>query len=503
MNAAVAQPLEPGVASRIRQKTPVLRGLPWLSVNGLAHAGIVAATLLGGFVAQAHERRVTAALLFMFAVVLVATRGGLRAGLLASVIVSIVYNLLLSEPFLRFGFESLDDLVPLLAFNISAVASAYVAGRLRDEARASQVAGERVRSLLKFSQDLQTAVELEDMLHAAQQSHPEFEELEVHLDDGRAFSSAGQPTLNLLASQLPSAGSRAISTGAGGIVLAERFCAGLVIGIVTEERATDAAAHLSIFAIAAERWALMQRLVDADVFRRSEEFKTTLLSSVSHDVRTPLAVISASAGSLLRYKNELPLESQRELLETIEKQCARLNQLTGKLLSLGKIEGGLVAAEMPEVDALDVLGAALVAVRQVAPARTITKNLDVKYAPVQADPALLEQVLYNVLENAVVHTPENGPIHVSAESLGGMLFIGVEDCGPGVAAADANLIFERFYQSSAGKQPERGSGLGLSIARGFARAIGGDLTVATRPNFRCGARFELTLPLVPRNGSND
>jgi two-component system sensor histidine kinase KdpD len=219
---------------------------------------------------------------------------------------------------------------------------------------------------------------------------------------------------------------------------------------------------------------------------------------VSHDLRTPLSIISASAGSLLRYGNSLNDHAQQDLLQSIEQQSARLNHLTGNLLSLGRIEGGLQPENMPEVDALEVLGTALVAIRQAAPQRQITKAIATSDAVVRADPSLLEQVFYNLLENAVVHTPSDTMIHVAATRADDQLLIAVEDQGPGLSGDEAEHIFERFYQVSGGQKT--GSGLGLSIARGFARAVAGDVRACPRPDGESGSRFEIRLPIsqLPR-----
>jgi two-component system sensor histidine kinase KdpD len=214
---------------------------------------------------------------------------------------------------------------------------------------------------------------------------------------------------------------------------------------------------------------------------------------MSHDLRTPLSIISASAGSLLSLGDQLPTSDKRDLLRLIEQQSTRLNRFTSKLLSLGRIEGGLAASTMPETDALEVLGAAIVNVRQLAPTRNIRKVVTLEHAMVRADPSLLEQVIYNVLENAVVHTPGDTPILVSVDAKSEKLVIGVEDRGPGVSRADTELVFERFRKSASGSGQEKGLGLGLSISRGFARAIDGDVAIVPTAE---GARFEISLPLV-------
>ncbi len=462
----------------------------------LAHGLLVIACLTGGYVAHFYVQPVTAALALVFAVVLTAARYGLRPGIAAGVVISLIYNLVLSDPVLQFGLRTVDDLIPLLVFNISAVASAYLAGRLRDEARVSREARERVASLLGFSQQLQQSVGVEDMLTAARQSTNKILAIELHVDDGRTFAGPQQPDLELIFSHFQDHGPGRIPAPERQLYMGERFRQGLIVALSTRAGAEDVGARLAILAIAAERWLLTESLVAADVLRRSEDFKTTLLSSVSHDLRTPLAVISASAGSLLRHQESLATEAQRDLLDTIEQQASRLNRLTSNLLSLVRIEGGLDRTGMPASDAIEILGSALVSMRQIAPDRKITKDLEVREAVVRADPSLLEQVFTNILMNAVVHTPEGSPIHIAVAPQGSELLIALEDCGPGVRKEESELIFERFHQVSASGGKGAGSGLGLSIARGFARTVGGDVTVSPRLDGKEGSRFLIRLPLL-------
>jgi two-component system sensor histidine kinase KdpD len=427
--------------------------------------------------------------------VLVATRYGLRIGIVTSVAVSLAYNLLLSDPFLRFTVNNIDDLIPLIAFNLSAVASAYLAGRLRDEARRSHEAHKRVDTLLSFSQALQQAAEPQGILRAARQSG-DIEAIEFHLDNGRVFSSDEQPALDMIASYFRDHGPGQMQASHQRNYVAERFSSGLIIVLAGEHGSSVLPARMAMLAIAAERWLLTEQLVSADVLRRSEDFKTTLLSSVSHDLRTPLAIISAAAGSLLRYPERLLGDAQRDLLLSIEQQSTRLNQMTENLLNLVRIEGGLDPASMAPVDLVEVLGSALVTVRQFAPNRTITKKFTMSEAVVRADPSLLEQVFINILQNAVVHTPPATPIHVEILGCTTEVTVAVEDSGPGVSPEDDELIFERFQQGQQAGPRHPGSGVGLSIARGFARAIGGDVSVRKRRDGRAGARFEVSLPLA-------
>jgi two-component system sensor histidine kinase KdpD len=441
---------------------------------------IAAATLVGGYVAHLYGRPVTAAILAVLAVTSVGALLGLRAGVLAGVCASIAYNLLFTDPYLRFSLETIDDLVPIIALNVSALASGLIAGRLHDRAVAAEAASRRVAETLRFSQSLQRALALEEIGSIARQF-------------------LGRDVDILLASRSPldqARGSDAERDTAARYNLegAEGHIGWLrVPGTVSDAGRIEGL--LPILAMAIQRCELASELAEAELVRRSERFKTTLLSSVSHDVRTPLAAIAASAGSLASSGTDLDERSRLDLLANIQEQCDRLDRLTTNLLNLGRIEAGLDFQKMPVVDAVEVLGAVLGRIRRLDGTHRFERKFAVASAYVRADEALLEQLFYNVLENSIVHTPPETLVRVSAGLAEGLFVASIEDDGPGIAEHERDRIFERFYQTTNAGRPRSGSGLGLSIARGFVENIGGTMR-ARRPDSATGMRIEITIPLA-------
>jgi two-component system sensor histidine kinase KdpD len=455
------------------------------------------AALLIADTAHAYGRPVTVALVCVFGVVAIASLLGLRAGVIAGLSASLAYNMLFTEPFGRFTIDSLDDLVPIVALNVSAIATGLIAGRLRDRAVAAETSTRRVEELLKFSEDLQSAVTLAQVQAIVRNSLRTpvqlFFQLERELVSPRDAEFGERAARELWDSLLPE-----LRHGDDIAFLLTSSGQRLGILVVRDEDGAVASGNirlwLPLLALALLRCILAEQLNKADVIRRSEQFKTTLLSSVSHDLRTPLASIAASASSLASLGSELDEDTKMDLLATIQEQCDRLDRLTGNLLNLGRIEGGLAVDEMPVVDAVEVLGMALSRARKLSSVHDFQRDFQIGSAGVRADEPLLEQVFFNVLQNATVHASA-GPVRVSAGVSGCALIVSVEDDGPGIPLEIRERVFDRFYQANDRRKARSGSGLGLPIAKGFAEIIGGTITAGPAVPPLRGARIEIALPI--------
>ena len=462
-------------------------------------AGIGALFL--AYFAHVHDRPVTAALVAVFGAVYVGALLGFKAGAVAGIVASIAYNLLFTDPVLRFSLSSADDLVPVIALNLSAIGSALVAGKLSDRAVAAEALSHQVKQLLQFSEDLQLAVtngEVEDVARAyclcAGEDLRLFIALNDELQPAKTSDWGSEIAQKLWAdhsAELISDNQHAVTLKSGDLRLGA-----LVVATKDQEGAGEwLDVFVPLITLAVQRCQLAEQLSEADLIKKSEQFKTVLLSSVSHDLRTPLAAITAASSSLAGFGTQLDDDAKSELLETIVEQCDRLNRLTTNLLNLGRIEGGLDVGLMPVIDAIEVLGSALSRVRRQTSNNTFERELNLQSALVRADPALLEQVYLNVLENAIVHTPCGSTIKVTTEGLKGQLLVAVQDDGRGIPVEEREQVFERFHQS----RPTRGSGLGLSIARGFTELIGGRISAVDARDHFCGARIEITIPLMAQS----
>lgn len=241
-------------------------------------------------------------------------------------------------------------------------------------------------------------------------------------------------------------------------------------------------------ALAWSRADLDARARQADLRARTEEMRSSLLSAVSHDLRTPLAAITGYA-TAMRDRADWPSDL-RDMAATICDESERLERLVGNLLDMTRLESGAVKLKRECLPIDEIIGAALHRLEPQLKNRSVVLHVPRDLPLVSVDPALMEQLLVNLLENAVKHTPTGTEVEVTASVADSVLSINVADRGRGIAPGEEERIFERFYRHD-GAGP--GVGLGLSICRAIVRAHGGTLRAGNRP--RGGAVFKLTIPM--------
>jgi two-component system sensor histidine kinase KdpD len=243
-----------------------------------------------------------------------------------------------------------------------------------------------------------------------------------------------------------------------------------------------------------ERARLRQESLQIEVLQRTDALRAALLSSISHDLRTPLASIKAAASSLLQEDVQWNDEERRSFTLAIEREADRLNRLVANLLDMSRIEGGALKPEKEwyPIDELihDVLGR----MQPILLDRMVQTHIPDDLPPVQLDYLEIEQVLTNLIENAVRYTPSDSPIEISVHIEEDQMVISVADRGPGIPPADLERVFDKFYRVL-GRTAERptGSGLGLAVSKGLVEAHGGRIWAENREGG--GAVFRFTLPL--------
>ena len=250
------------------------------------------------------------------------------------------------------------------------------------------------------------------------------------------------------------------------------------------------AAHAQLTREMAERHRAEEAARETEVLRRTEQLHSALLSSVSHDLRTPLTAIKAAVTSLLDSGVDWQGSERQTLLWTIDEEADRLTRYVARLLDLSRIEAGMLQPLRDWHDVEEILAG--VAERLDPPGARVRLAVDEALPLARVDYVMVEQIITNLVDNALKYSAADGHVDVTAGARQDQLCIEIADRGPGVPPSDAARIFEKFYRAAAGTSAP-GTGLGLAIARGLAQAHGGEVTCAPRPNG--GAIFTVRLPV--------
>jgi two-component system, OmpR family, sensor histidine kinase KdpD len=246
-------------------------------------------------------------------------------------------------------------------------------------------------------------------------------------------------------------------------------------------------------ALTLERIRLQREATDAEILRKTDELRTALLNAVSHDLRTPLASIIASGGSLLQHDIDWTEEEQREFAQAIVGEAERLNRLVGNLLDLSRIEAGSLRPEKGWYDLRSLVEEVVGRLRGVTAAHSVSLDLPDDLPPLHFDYVEIDQVLSNLIENAVKYTPPGTEIRVAVRAQRDAVTVEVSDTGPGIPPNAVPRLFDAFYRVRREGGGPSGSGLGLAVAKGLVEAHGGQITAENRAEG--GACFVFTLPI--------
>jgi two-component system, OmpR family, sensor histidine kinase KdpD len=262
-----------------------------------------------------------------------------------------------------------------------------------------------------------------------------------------------------------------------------------ISGLAIEKR-RHVVNFLRLIALALERVALVEEAESASVRARTEEMRSSLLSAVSHDLRTPLAAITGAATALRERPEGMTEPDRRELLETICEEADHLERLVANLLDITRLEAGAVPLKREWVPLEELIGSALYRMEPRLRGRTVHIDVPVTMPLLFTDPVLLGQVFYNLFDNATKYSGEGTPIDVEARQENAMLVVSVADRGPGIPPGFERRIFEKFFRGS--HTGVQGAGLGLAICLAIVEAHGGTIQAMNRSEG--GAEFRVTLP---------
>lgn len=247
-------------------------------------------------------------------------------------------------------------------------------------------------------------------------------------------------------------------------------------------------------AVALDRQHLRELSEKAEVVAASERLGKTLLDSMSHEIRTPIAAIQAAASDLAEL-GQVNAEGQSALSE-IQEGAARLNRLVGQVLNITRLESGHVKPLINECEVADIINVAVTETEKQMAGHPLKVDIAPNLPIIRTDFVFLQQALMNLLANAAIHTPAGTPVELTARHDGSSICLNVADRGPGLGSLAVDRIFDKFYRGPGA--PTGGIGLGLSLVKGFVKAVGGSVTAANHPDG--GAEFTILLPVSAATG---
>jgi two-component system, OmpR family, sensor histidine kinase KdpD len=458
-------------------------------------------------------------LVFLTAVVGVAVRYGLLPSLVASVAASLCYNFFFLPPLYQFTIADPTNIVAFFFFIVMAAIVSNVAARVRTQALTAVGRARTTESLYAFSRKLAGAGPLDDVLWATAFQAALMLKVRVVLllPEGDTIAvKAGYPPEDSLdeadlaaarwAWQNNQSAGRGSDTlpGAKRLFLPMRTGRGAVgvVGLDSDKagplltpdgrRLLDALMDQA--ALAVERVRLVEDLDRAKRTVEADQLRSALLTSISHDLKTPLAGILGAASTLRGLADALDERAKADLVTTIIDEAERLNRFIANLLDMTRLESGAIVPNAALHDLGEVVGSALERASKILANHRIEVDLATSLPMVEIDPVLFEQVLFNLLDNAAKYSPAGTTIRIQSWRDSDAIGLQVLDEGDGVLPGDLEQIFDKFYRARKVDQVRAGTGLGLAISRGFIEAMHGTISAGNRTD-RTGAVFTIRLPV--------
>jgi two-component system sensor histidine kinase KdpD len=449
-------------------------------------------------------------LVFLTAVLVVAARSGLGPALLTSVLSFLAFNFFFMPPRYTFQVGDDSDVATLLFFLLVAAVTGNLAARMRQAMEENRVGLDRVSRLADFARLLAAAPDRDQVLEILirQLSQTTATPVVVLGPDAHGILV---PQTRPVPEDLPSAEALGslwtAAPGAGGQLGAWRFCPLAtdrgVLGLVgtRAEPPSDADGDLLAglcgqAALALDRVQLVTDLTQARLAAETEQLRSALLSSVSHDLRTPLATIIGASTSVLEYGSAFGEADRRELLATVVAEARRLDRYIQNLLDMTRLGQGPVDLRRDWVDPRDLIASALKRQHHSETRAQVEVQIPPDVPLLWVHGALVEQALVNLLDNAVSLSPAGGIVRIEAHRNGRQLCLEVCDQGPGIPPEEREKVFDMFYSLRRGDRTHaEGTGLGLAICRGLIGAHGGTVTAHDGPGGR-GTCMRMCLPLT-------
>ncbi|WP_427181025.1 ATP-binding protein [Paenibacillus sp. TC-CSREp1] len=511
-----------GDSSRMRFYFRWKRVPAYLSVT----FGIILLTVLLHIIGMSDDL-VNVALVYLFPVLVSAVFWGMGPAVYAATLSVIMFDFFFVPPYLSFTVEDLRYLISFVVYLAVAIMTASLAGRLRQQLDRVKSREATTNALYDLSRQI-TAISDLDTLLDNMTSHisrmlgstavmylPDSQgELKLWVSSGSEPDDSEKHIWGSQSAELAIAGwvyKNGQIAGQGSPMLGKS--SGLYIPLRTEDhihgvlaadmtasemekqqerrQLLEACGSLAAGAIARVKLAEEARLAQVTV--ESERIRTALLDSVSHELRTPLTAIIGSATGLIENDHLFTAEDRKELTSNIRDGALRMNRLVTNLLGMVRLESGMLQLNRKWCDAGDMISIVLAKIREFSPQREVTVQLPEEPVFFYGDEVLLEQVLVNVVSNAIKYSPEGSKvtIQVSEDKKEGTLILIVDDQGIGIMEAERHKIFDKFYRSPSTLHIT-GTGLGLAICKGIVEVHGGTIQAGTNPDG--GTRIRIDLP---------
>lgn len=483
----------------------------WANV-GVAVAAVVAAALESKF-SGPHL-----SLIFLTAVLLVAARLGVWPALYASGLSFLGFAFFFAPPYYSLLAVNPQDVFTLALFLLVATLTGNLAGRLKRQVDSMRAAARTTTNLYELSRKVAAAGALDDVIRAAVEHVasalecqslillPRHEKLEVagafpakcDLDESdrtaaeRVWteteptrSDDGAFTVNTWQFQ-------PLRTRSGVVGVLGLRMEGRSAPVTDRRRLVDAMANQ--LAVAIERTLLTREMEDARVLNEAEHLRAALLSSVSHDLKTPLVSIIGAATALTDDNVKLPVNARRSLLQAILDEAQRLHRFVQNLLDMTRLSYGGLQITPRWCELGEIVNRARRETEKILSKNRLDVRLPDDLPELRVDPVLIEHVLVNLLDNAAKYAPPGTRVEVAARTAENSIAVTVTDEGPGIPDEEREAVFDQFYRIRAEDRQAAGTGLGLSICRGLINAHGGRIAITAGPG-QTGTCVTVTLPL--------
>jgi len=476
-----------------------LASKPW---SGYAAAVLVVSAVTAVGHRLLHVNPTTIALLFLLGVLAVSTAWGLREAIFMSVIATLAFNFYFLPPIGTFTIADPQNWVALFAFLVTAVTASQLSARARREASNANERRREVERLYSFSQLLLTTDNQAELLNSiprfivesfgvnaaavsltsradVYRSGPDVSALNAQ--DLQLVCLRGEPRIEIEKQRA------FLPLRMGVRVIGSVGVAGAPLSPQTLE------AMSSLVAIAIEQAGAVEQLSRAEAARESEQLRSLLLDSVTHEFRTPLTAIKVSVTSLLGSPN-LSAAEQQELLTVINEESDRLDRLVGEAAEMAQLEAHKVELQVTPAPMTPVVEAAIEELKQLLAQHPVEVRIPPDLPPVRMDSSRIKEVLVHLLENAAKYSPPDAPIRISAEAKDRMFTTNIADRGPGIDDFEQSLVFEKFYRGRNQRTHVQGTGMGLAICKAIVEAHGGRIGLTSQLGH--GSVFYFSLPVA-------